>query len=171
MMVHIWHSLAIQQLWLPNNIMHRVQKDTAIMTKIHIENLSRDVEIKKLPLGKYAELIKSIDKDLPDLFKQFEGLDMDDNDGMLQKLPDIIANALPQFAQILSIATYYRNEKREQVRQLTPEDVMEDVALDEAVDLMMAAWEVNGLQKLADKAKKWMPKKPVKGSDPAPVKQ
>lgn len=171
MMVHIWHSLVIQQQWLPNNIMHRVQKDTAIMTKIHIENLDRDVEIKKLPLGKYSELIKSIDKDLPDLFKQFEGLDMDDNEGMLKQLPEIIANALPQFAQILSIATYYRNEKREQVRQLSPEDVMDDVALDEAVDLMMAAWEVNGLKKLADKAKKWMPSKPGKGSNPAPAKQ
>ena len=140
-------------------------------TTVKIENLGREVQIKKLPLGKYAELIKSIDKDLPDLFKQFEGLDMDDNEGMLQKLPDIIANALPQFAKILSIATYYRNDDKKLVLQLTPEEVQDEVALDEAMDLIMAAWEVNNLAKLADKAKKWMPKKPAKGQpSPAPAK-
>lgn len=135
-------------------------------TTVKIENLEREVQIKKLPLGKYAELIKSIDKDLPDLFKQFEGMDLDDNERMIKELPNIITSALPQFAKILSIATYRRDEDRKMVLQLTPEEVQDDVALDEAIDLLMAAWEVNNLSKLADKAKKWMPKKPAKGSNP-----
>lgn len=141
------------------------------MNTIKIENLGKEVTIKKLPLGKYAELIKSIDKDLPDLFKQFDGMDLDDNEGMLKQLPTIITNALSQFAKILSIATYHRTDERKLVVQLTPEDFEDSVALDEAVDIMMAAWEVNNLQKLADKAKKWMPSKPGKGKNPAQPKQ
>lgn len=139
------------------------------MNTIKIENLDKEVTIKKLPLGKYAELIKSIDKELPDLFKQFEGLDLDDNEGMLKALPEIITGALPQFAKILSIATYYRNDDRKLVLQLTAEDIEEEVGLDEAMDILVAAWEVNNLKKLADKAKKWMPKKPVMGKPTEPL--
>lgn len=138
------------------------------MNTITIENLGKEVTIKKLPLGKYAELIKSIDKELPDLFKKFEGLDMDDNEGMLQQLPEIITSALPQFAKILSIATYHRDDDRKLVMQLTAEDIEESVGLDEAMDILMAAWEVNNLKKLAEKAKKWMPKKPGMGTPATP---
>lgn len=138
------------------------------MKTIKIENLGREVQIKKLPLGKYSELIKSIDKDLPQLFKQFEGMDTDDEAGMLEKLPEIITGALPQFIKLLAIATYVRGDDRKLVQQLTEEDFETEVGLDEAVEILMAAWEVNNLKQLADKAKKWMPSKPGKGSQTPP---
>lgn len=140
------------------------------MKTVKIENLDREVQIKKLPLGKYSELIKAIDKDLPQLFKQFEGMDTDDEGAMLEALPTIITNALPQFQKLLAIATYHRTDDRKLVQQLTEEDFETAVGLDESVEILMAAWEVNNLKQLADKAKKWMPKKPAKGTQTPPPK-
>lgn len=128
------------------------------MNTIRIENLERDIQIKKLPLGKYSELIQSIDKELPELWKKFDGMDTDDEGAMFEALPEIISGALPQFSKILSIATYIRTDDRKLVKQLDEEDFQDAVGLDEAVDIAFAAWESNNLKKLVDKAKKFSPK-------------
>ena len=108
------------------------------MKQIVIDTENRKVIVKKLPLGKYVELLKAI-KELP---KHVEGLQGADNSTILQKLPEIIAVSLPAFVGIITIAT-----------DLTPEEV-NDMGLDEVVDVVLAIIEVNKYKEVFDKIKK-----------------
>lgn len=85
------------------------------------------IEVKKLPIIKYAELFKEI-KNLPQLFNDLEGIS---NDAFFEKLPSIIVNSLPDVIGILSIAT------------LMDKKDLEQLGLEEIVNLSIAVIEIN----------------------------
>ena len=103
---------------------------------VKLEN--KEVEVKKLPLGKYADLLKAL-KQLPTHLHGLSGLT---NAEIFPKLPEIIADSLPDVIKILVIAT-----------DLKKEDI-EEMGLDEATDLFIAVIEVNNYQAIFEKIKK-----------------
>ncbi len=111
--------------------------------KIKLEN--KTIEVKKLPLGKYAELLKALEE-LP---KTIAGLDGFENDKIIELIPTIIANSLPELIRIICIAT-----------PLT-EDEVADMGLDETVDVVLAVIKVNNYQAIFDKIKNLKAQTPV----------
>lgn len=98
----------------------------------------RTITVEKLPLGKYAELLRAV-QELPKHINSLGGLK---NDEIIPKIPTIIANSLPDVIGIFTIAT-----------DLTAEEV-EKLGLDEATDVFLAIIEVNNYQKIYEKIKK-----------------
>lgn len=108
------------------------------MKAIDVKLEDRVLLVRKLPLGKYAELLKAL-KNLP---KHINGLDGLKNEEILPKIPTIIAESLPDVVAIFTIAT-----------DLTAEEV-EAMGLEEATDVFMAIIEVNNYQSVFEKIKK-----------------
>ena len=109
------------------------------MTKpITVKLENKTVEVKKLPLGKYAELLTAV-KELP---KRLGGLDKMTNDQIFEQLPILVATSLPDLIGILSIAT-----------ELKPEEINE-MGLDEAVEVLVAVIEVNNYREVYENIKK-----------------
>lgn len=104
----------------------------------------RKVEVSKLPLGKYAELLKAV-KELPKHADRFKNLE---SNQVLMIMPEIIGESLPDFINILSIAT-----------PLTAEEI-EQLGLDDAVKLTMAVIEVNNYQEVYNSLKKATARQP-----------
>lgn len=100
----------------------------------------KDIEIAKLPIGKYAELLKAI-KELP---KHVKGLENMGNDQILAMLPTIISEGLPDFIEILTIATPLKKEE------------IEAMGLDEVTRVVLAIVEVNNFREVFDNVKKAM---------------
>ena len=106
--------------------------------KVSLSTIQKEIEINKLPIGKYSELLKAF-KELP---KTISGLDKIDNDAIIAQLPDIIEKSLPEFLSMLAIAT-----------PLTAEELAK-LGLDEIIDLTLAVVEVNKFKEIYDKIKK-----------------
>jgi hypothetical protein len=98
----------------------------------------KTIAVEKLPLGKYADLLKAL-KELP---KRIPGLTGKSNDMILQELPMLIGEALPDFINIITIAA-----------PLTKEEV-EQLGLDEVTRIVLAVVEVNNYQEVFDNIKK-----------------
>lgn len=98
------------------------------------------VEVAKLPIGKYAELLKAI-KELP---KHVKGLENKTNDEIFAQLPSLIGEALPDFISILTIATPLKK------------DQIEAMGLDEVTRVVLAIVEVNNYREVFDNIKKAM---------------
>lgn len=92
----------------------------------------KTVKITKLPIVQYAELIRAV-KELPAHFKDLQGKE---NSQLIEKLPEIIVNGLPDFIKVLTIAT-----------PLTESEI-EQLGLDEITKLVMAVIEVNNYQEV-----------------------
>ena len=105
---------------------------------IELETLNTTTVVKKLPIGRYAELFKQM-RELP---KRLKGFDNTNNDALFEQLPDIIADVTPEFIDMLVVAT---DLEKEQVEQL---------GLDEIVSLVLAVLEVNKYKEVYDKIKK-----------------
>jgi hypothetical protein len=105
---------------------------------ITVELETGAIEIKRLPLGKYADLLKALET-LPGQLAGFTDLK---NDELLSKLPAIIGNSLPEVMKIISIAANL------------PEKDVAELGLDETIEILMAIFEVNKIQKIADSIKK-----------------
>ena len=103
---------------------------------VQLDDLS--ITIAKLPIGKYADLLKAI-KELP---KHIKGLEGKNNEELLAMLPLIIGEGLPDFIDILTIAT-----------PLTKEQV-EALGLDEITRIIVAIIEVNNFKEVFDNIKK-----------------
>ena len=98
----------------------------------------KPVEIVKLPIGRYAELLKRI-QELPKKLKDFQALD---GAKLIEILPELISDCLPDFIGILEVATPL--EKIE----------IEKLGLDEVIDLSVAVFEVNNYSKVFETLKK-----------------
>lgn len=105
---------------------------------VHLDNGS--IEIAKLPIGKYAELLKAV-KELP---KHVSGLQGKTNDEILATLPAIISEALPDFIGILMIATPLKRQE------------IEEMGLDEVTRVVLAIVEVNNYREVYENIKKAM---------------
>lgn len=103
---------------------------------------SKTIEISKLPIIKYAELLKLV-KELPKYLK-----DMDQKSGadIIEQIPLLIGVALPDVINIIVCACD---------DQVTREEV-EQMGLDEVTDIAVAIVEVNNYAKVFDRIKKAM---------------
>ena len=108
------------------------------MKKIIVKLENKTIEVSKLPLGKYAELLDALEE-LP---KSVSGLDNLTNEAIFAQLPKLIAKSLPDFINIIHIAT---DMEKEEVEQL---------GLDEVIDIIMALVEVNNYGKIFETVKK-----------------
>jgi hypothetical protein len=106
------------------------------MIKLKLE--TRELEIKKLPLGKYAEILEALGT-IPEILNSIENIQESD---FLTVLPKLIAKATPEFFEIISIATDL--EKNE----------VEQLGLVEVIDIVEAIVEVNKFKSLFEKIKK-----------------
>jgi hypothetical protein len=104
------------------------------MKSILIRLDDKELEVKKLPIIKYAELFKEV-KNIPHLFNGLEGKT---NDAFFERLPEIITGALPDFIGLISVATEL---KKEEVEQL---------GLNEVVKVVIAIFEVNSFKEIFD---------------------
>lgn len=100
----------------------------------------RTIEVKKLPIGRYVELLKAFDGILP----RIGALDGISNDEVLSRLPVIISESLPDMINILVLTTEL---KKEEVEQL---------GLDECINILESVVEVNNLKSVFEKVKKVM---------------
>lgn len=108
------------------------------MRQIEVKLDEKTVIVKKLPLGKYAELLAAV-KELP---KHIQGLDTLDNPTIVAKLPQIIAGAFPDFVNIITIATDLKKEE------------VEELGLDEATNIVLGIIEVNRYREVYENIKK-----------------
>jgi hypothetical protein len=99
---------------------------------------NQTIEVAKLPIGKYAELLKAL-KELP---KHVKGLENKPNDEIFAMLPNLIGEALPDFIEILTIATPLKKEE------------VEEMGLDEVTRVVVAIVEVNNFKEVFDNIKK-----------------
>ena len=104
--------------------------------KIKLDN--KTIEISKLAIGKYAELLKAL-KEIP---KKIAGMDKATPDQILEMLPNIISDSLPEAINILTIAT-----------PLTSEELY-GLGLDEIVRVCLAVYEVNNYKDIFEQVKK-----------------
>lgn len=97
--------------------------------------------VKKLPIVRYAELMKAIKP----VLNQVDLFDKMENEDLIKNLDTIIANNLPAIIDSICIAT---SLKKEEVEQL---------GVDEIFEVVVAVIEVNNYKKIFDKVKKKNP--------------
>jgi hypothetical protein len=96
------------------------------------------IEVSKLPLGRYADLLKAI-KNLP---KHATALQGKSNNEIIDNLPTLIADSLPDIIGILEIST---SLKKDQIEQM---------GLDDVVKIVVAVIEVNNYRDIYNQIKK-----------------
>lgn len=105
------------------------------LPKVSVVQLdSGDVEVKKLPLGKYALVLQELEK-LPAVLEQITSQSTDE---IVQQLPAILATSWSDVVGIISIAT-----------GVSKAELEEEIGLDEAVSLVTAVIEVNNFFSVA----------------------
>jgi hypothetical protein len=98
----------------------------------------KEIEVKKLPIGQYAGLLKAV-QELPKQIKSIESLNAD---SILEILPELIGSSLPDVIRIISIATEL------------PEDEVAGMGLAEIVKLVEAIYTVNNYADVYEVIKK-----------------
>mgnify|MGYP007100101678 CR=1 FL=1 len=115
---------------------------------IEIKLDEKTITVSKLPLGRYAELLKQI-KVLPTKLSSFKTLQTNE---IVAQLPVLIGEAWPDFMAIIGIAT-----------DLKPDEI-DNLGLDEAVNIIVAIVEVNNYKDVFDKIKKALARPQVKST-------
>lgn len=105
---------------------------------IKVELDDRTIEVCKLPLGKYAELLNAV-KELP---KTLQSLNGAENSQILAKLPTLVASNIPDAIRILMIATDLKEEE------------LKAMGLDEVTRILVAVVEVNNYYEVYENLKK-----------------
>lgn len=98
----------------------------------------RELTIEKLPIGRYAELLKSL-QELPRKFANFEQTPQTQ---LIEIIPKLVGEALPDVLRIIEIATPLESEE------------VEKLGLAEVVDILVAIFEVNNYAKVFETIKK-----------------
>jgi len=88
----------------------------------------KKVEVKKLPLGKYAEVLEALDK-LP---QKLSGLDKISEDKIISILPKLLSDSFPELIKIISVAS-----------DVPEKELTEEYGLDDVTTLLKAIFEVN----------------------------
>lgn len=116
--------------------------------EISLNSLDEVVIVEPIPLGKYPELLRSIEK-LPQHLSDFGSMS---EDQIVAKLPNIIAESYSDVSKLLSIVT---NLSEDQISRLS---------LDEATDIVLAIIEVNQFTNIFGKVKKALARPKTKES-------
>lgn len=98
----------------------------------------RDAQIDKLPIARYADLVRSIKK-LPQHFIKLENLS---RDKIIAILPDLAIDSLPDLIELMSVMV-----------QMPKEDV-EKLGLHEIVRLFEGFWQANKFDEIGEVVKK-----------------
>lgn len=96
---------------------------------IEVKLEEKTIKIRKLPIGKYAEMLKGI-TELP---KHIKNIDQVANDQIIEQLPFLLSVAFPDVARIVFIAT----EEQVSVEEFSL------LGLDEVAKIIVAIYEVN----------------------------
>ena len=110
----------------------------------------KKVVLKKLALGKYAAILKALKK-LPEKLGQFGEIS---NKKVIQSLPSMISDSLPELLQVLSIAS-----------DIPVEELEKEYGLDDATVLLQGIFEVNDfalVKKNIQRLLKTVKQKPMK---------
>ena len=108
------------------------------MKKISVQIDDKAVEVTEIPIIKYAELLKALEV-LPKKATELSGKSSDE---IIQMLPLLIGDAVPDFVRIISVATVLKKEE------------IEVLGLAPIVRLTEAIIEVNDYEYLFNLAKK-----------------
>ena|SRR5688500_4560449 len=118
------------------------------------------VTVRKLALGDYAELLRALKKlpqEIGKVVGDTDAKDLQDTAKIMEFLPTIIADALPEFCDVMAITTDKDS------------DFIIKLDLADAVDVFGAALELNDYQRVANSIKKIMARrKPTQESQEAP---
>lgn len=126
---------------------------------ITVKTEGGDVVVRKLALQDYGELLKALKKlpaELGQLFDKTDDSELKNMDfkALLPRLPEMLGDAVPEFAQILSIPT----DKDAQFF------LQGDLA--DAIDVFAAMTELNDYSRVAAAVKKLMARKPAAPATP-----
>lgn len=118
-----------------------------------------DVVVRKLALGDYAALLRVLKK-LPQEFGKFIGendaKDLQNNEVLFSHLPEIIADAIPEFAEVLAVAS-------DKDAKFYLEGDLAD-----AIEVFAAAMELNDYTRIVASLKKMTARKPATDLPPQP---
>lgn len=113
-------------------------------SKIVVIGDNEKIEIKKLPLGKYAQLMLAL-KNMPtSVMSELQAIDTTDNDATIQTLFGLFGQAWGQILEIISIGSGIDADRLEND---------EAIGLDGGVELLLAIYEVNNLDKVIAQVK------------------
>ncbi len=96
------------------------------------------ITVQKLPLKKYADLLSILDE-IP---KQFESFDQLQQDKMIQSIPKILKNALPEALNVMAVFTGI------------PKEEIGELGMHELVRLFAGVLEANKYDEVFDVVKK-----------------
>ena len=103
-----------------------------------------EIKIEKLPLGKYAELMLALKNVPTDIMTDLQSIDTKDEDATVQALFGLFGKAWGQILEILAIGSGIDKERIEN----DPE-----IGLDGGIELFLAIYEVNNLEKVIKQVK------------------
>jgi hypothetical protein len=95
------------------------------------------IVVKKLPLGKYAQLMFTLQNMPKGVVKEFQNIKTEDGQATAQAIFGIFGQAWGQVLDILAIGSGIDKERIEND---------ETIGLDGGVELFLAIWEVNNLE-------------------------
>lgn len=108
------------------------------MKNIKVKLDTQTIEVEKLPIGRYAELLKAL-KEIP---KKLTSLGSVTNEQILEMLPALVGDSLPEVFNVLTIATPLKVEE------------LQKLGLDEIVSICLAVYEVNNYKGIYEQVKK-----------------
>lgn len=126
---------------------------------ITVKTEGGDVVVRKLALGDYAALLRALKKLPTEMGKFIEGNSADslkDNDVLFSQLPAIIADAIPEFAEVLAVAS-----DKDAKFYL-------DGDLADALEVFAAALQLNDYSRIVATLKKMTARRPAEAA-PAPT--
>ena len=86
---------------MPQDKLHQDKASKSLPKTIVVQLDSGPVDVKKLPLGKYALLLQELQK-LPEILEKLTSFESDE---ILQQLPSMLATSWSDIIGIMSIAT------------------------------------------------------------------
>jgi hypothetical protein len=99
----------------------------------------KEVIVTKLALGKYAQLLLALEE-LPKHLDTFSSASQNE---IIAKLPAVIAASIKDFSKIIAIST-----------DLSEEEILNELGLDDATQLVVAILEVNDYSEVWENLKK-----------------
>lgn len=127
---------------------------------IKVQTEGGEVVVRKLALGDYAALLRALKKLPTEVGKFIEGNkaeDLKDNETLFKHLPTIIADAIPEFAEVLAVAS-------DKDAKFYLEGDLAD-----AFDVFAAALELNDYSRIVSTLKKMTARKPADQPAEAPA--
>lgn len=109
------------------------------MKEITIQINDQPLVIKKIPLGKYADILKSV-KELP---KHFDKINGKSDKEIIENLPFLISECMPDIVSVIHVTT-----------GLESSYIETELGVDDLIEIFTALLSVNNYGKIYEKIKK-----------------